>query len=244
MIRVGVGGWVFEPWRGTFFPPGLPHSRELAHSSSRLTTLEINATFYGAQSPATFARWRDETPDGFVFSVKATQYATHRRALVEAGESIERFVTGGVLELRDKLGPINWQFANTKRFEPEDFEAFLAMLPAALDGRRLRHVVEVGHPGFDTPAFADLARAYGVAVSLSADAAKTMIDMPTADFAYVRIMGTTEAEPLGYSDAALDAWAERLRRLGTDRDVFAYVISGAKVRNPLAAMALLDRLST
>ncbi len=241
-IRIGVGGWDFEPWRGTFFPAGLPHRSQLAHAASLLTSIEINATFYGSQKPETFARWRDETPDGFVFSVKASRYCTNRRVLADAGESVARFIGGGVLELREKLGPINWQFAATKKFEPGDFGAFLKLLPREAGGKPLRHVMEVGHPSFDTPECFAMAREHNVCMALAADATKATIDEPTADFSYVRIMGTTEDEFLGYSDEALDGWADRLRRMAAGRDVFAYVISGFKERNPFAAMALLDRL--
>ena len=154
-IRVGVGGWVFAPWRGTFYPPGLPQARELEYASRHLTAIEINGTFYGSQKPASFRRWRDETPDDFMFSLKGPRFATHRRDLREAGASIERFFTSGVLELGDKLGPVLWQFPGTKRFEPEDFGAFLKLLPPSIEGRSMRHVVEVSHASFAAPAFID-----------------------------------------------------------------------------------------
>src|SRR6266436_1357205 len=150
-IRVGIGGWVFPPWRGVFYPPGLPQARELAHASRQLTAIEINGTFYGSQKPASFRRWRDEAPDDFVFSLKGPRFATHRRELGHAGESIERFFMSGVLELGAKLGPVLWQFPGTKRFEPEDFGAFLALLPASIEDGKLRHVVEVSHASFAVP---------------------------------------------------------------------------------------------
>src|SRR5436853_6533581 len=144
-IRVGIGGWVYAPWRGTFYPEGLAQARELSHASRHVTSIEINGTFYGSQKPSSFRRWRDETPDDFVFSVKGPRFATHRRVLAEAGASIERFFASGVLELKQKLGPILWQFHGSKKYDEPDFTAFLAALPQERDGRRLRHVVEVRH---------------------------------------------------------------------------------------------------
>src|SRR5437660_11481834 len=164
-IRVGIGGWVFAPWRGTFYPEGLTQARELSHASRHVTSIEINGTFYGSQKPSSFRRWRDETPDDFVFSVKGPRFATHRRVLAEAGASIERFFTSGVLELGAKLGPMLWQFPGTKRFEPEDFGAFLALLPASIEGGKLRHVVEVSHESFAAPAFIDLLRRHRTALA-------------------------------------------------------------------------------
>ena len=166
-IRVGVGGWTFEPWRGSFYPRGLPQKRELEYASRHLTSIEVNGTYYGAQKPESFIRWREETPDGFVFSLKGPRFTTNRRLLAEAGASIERFLTGGVLELKEKLGPINWQMLPTKQYDPEDFEAFLKLLPAQVDGQMLRHVVEVRHPSFARPDFIALLRAYGVAAVMA-----------------------------------------------------------------------------
>ncbi|WP_069882344.1 DUF72 domain-containing protein [Bosea sp. BIWAKO-01] len=259
-IRIGIGGWVFEPWRGSFYPDGLSQKRELEYASSKLSSLEINGTYYGSQKPESFAKWREETPDGFVFSLKGSRYITNRRVLAEAGPSIEKFITGGVLELREKLGPINWQFMPTKAFDPVDFEAFLKLLPKSVEGRALRHAVEVRHDSFRSPDFVALLREYGVAVVTAADSKYTQIADPTAPFVYSRIMGTQEAEPNGYSATDLDAWAERARRWAEGevpkdldmvatpagaqggRDVFLYVISGDKIRNPAAAMALIERV--
>ncbi len=147
-IRIGIGGWTYEPWRGTFYPDKFPQKRELEYASRKLTSIEINGTFYGSQKPETFAKWRDETPDGFVFSLKAPRFATNRNVLAGAGGTIERFFAAGVMELKDKLGPINWQLAPTKEFERADFEAFLKLLPKEVKGRALRHVVEVRHDSF------------------------------------------------------------------------------------------------
>jgi uncharacterized protein YecE (DUF72 family) len=261
IIRVGVGGWTFEPWRGSFYPPALAHKRELEYMSRKLTSIEVNGTFYRGQSRESYAKWRDETPDGFVFTLKGPRYATNRRVLAEAGESIERFVTGGIAELGDKLGPINWQFAPTKRFEPDDFAAFLGLLPAAIEGVPLRHAIEARHDSFRCAEFVALARKKGVAIIVAADSEYPQIADPTAPFVYVRIMGASADEPAGYTPAALDAWAARARVWaagGTPKDlplltaapaaphgreVFFYVISGAKQRNPAAAEALIARLS-
>jgi uncharacterized protein YecE (DUF72 family) len=243
-IRVGIGGWVFPPWRGAFYPKGLTQARELAHASRFLTAIEINGTFYGAQKPASFRRWHDDTPDDFVFSVKGPRYATHRSNLAEAGPPIERFFNSGVLELRDKLGPILWQFAPFLRFDEAAFAAFLDLLPQAIDNRRIRHVVEVRHASFAAPGFAGLLRRYGVAVAFVDDAKVPAIDATTTDFTYARLRRCTEEEPTGYSPDALAAWAERARAwsAGT-RDCFVYFINGAKVRAPAAAQALIHLLS-
>ena len=258
-IRIGVGGWTYPPWRRTFFPPGLPHRRELEHAARRLTTIEVNSTFYRTQTPATFARWHDEVPDDFVFAVKAPRFATSRRVLAEAGPSVERFLSSGIMALRDKLGPINWQFPPTRSFDPDDFAAFLALLPASVEGRALRHAVEVRHASFRTPAFTALLAAHGVAAVVVGDSGFPQIADPTAPFVHVRLMGTAEEHPAGYPDPVLDTWAERARiwargalpkrldyvgraKKGPPRDVFLYVISGFKVRNPQAALALIERL--
>jgi uncharacterized protein YecE (DUF72 family) len=260
MIRVGIGGWVFEPWRGEFYPKGLPQARELDYASRNLTSIEINSTFYRTQKPDSFRKWAAETPDDFVFSVKGPQFATNRRVLAEAGPSIERFFASGVLELRSKLGPVLWQMAPTKKFDPADFAAFLALLPASLDGQRLRHAVEVRHDSFLVPAFIELLRRFSVAVVVVESDKHPLIADVAADFVYARLQRTAAKEKTGYPRRALDLWAERARNWATGsapddlativapapaqgkRDVFIYMISGAKVRAPAAAMALIERL--
>jgi uncharacterized protein YecE (DUF72 family) len=260
-IRIGIGGWTYEPWRGTFYPPTLAQKRELEYAAGKLTSIEVNGTFYGAQKPATFARWRDETPDGFVFALKAPRYATHRRELAGAGPTIERFLGGGVLELRDKLGPINWQLLPATKFDAADVEAFLKLLPKSVAGRALRHAIEVRHASFRVAEFVDMARHYGVAIVLAGDSEYPQIAAVTAPFVYARIMGTQSNEALGYSAAALDLWAKRATRWAgggipddleaaapqkgarVDRDVYLYVISGHKVANPAAAQALIERIA-
>jgi uncharacterized protein YecE (DUF72 family) len=259
-IRVGIGGWTYEPWRGEFYPQGLTQKRELEYAAGKLSSIEINGTFYGSQKPESFAKWHDETPGDFVFSLKGPRFTTNRRVLAEAGESVERFFNSGVLELKDKLGPINWQFAATKKFDAADFGAFLALLPKSIEGRAIRHAVEVRHESFRTPEFIALLREHGVAVVIAADSEYPQIADPTAPFIYARIMGTREDEQTGYSAAALDRWAERAQvwasggapeglemvsaapKKSAGRDVFLYVISGFKTRNPAAAIALLERL--
>jgi uncharacterized protein YecE (DUF72 family) len=259
-IRIGIGGWTYEPWRGTFYPGKLPQKRELEYASRQLTSIEINGTFYGSQKPETFAKWRDETPDGFVFSLKAPRFATNRKTLADAGHTVSRFFASGVMELKDKLGPINWQLAPTKKFDAAEIEAFLKLLPKEVEGRTLRHVVEVRHESFRCSDFIALVREHGVAVAIAAESEYPQIADPTAPFVYARIMGTQDTAELGYSDAALDLWAARARAWacgaavdgldcveprsadGKARDVYMYVISGHKVRNPAAAMALLRRL--
>jgi uncharacterized protein YecE (DUF72 family) len=259
-IRIGVGGWTFAPWRGTFYPDGLAQKRELEYASRKLTSIEINGTFYGSQKPASFAKWHDETPEDFVFSLKGPRFTTNRRVLAEAGESVERFFNSGVLELKDKLGPVNWQFAATKKFDAEDFAAFLKLLPKSVEGRAIRHAVEVRHDSFRNPECVAIARDHGVAIVMAGDSEYPQIADVTAPFVYARIMGTQEGENAGYGEGALDLWAARARDWAAGgspdgletlapaseakdgRDVFLYVISGYKQRNPEAAMALIERL--
>ena len=244
-IRVGIGGWTYEPWRGTFYPPGLPHAKELAYLGERLTADEINGTFYRGQSPASFAKWRDAVPGGFVFSLKASRYCVNRKILAEAGESIGKFVNQGISELGGKLGPILWQLAATKQFDADDIAGFLALLPESQDGIALRHAIEPRHESFRDPAFFDLARKAGVAV-VYADAAKyPCFEEQTAGFTYARLQNAREDEPTGYSAAELDRWAVQARAWAEGgRDVFLYFINGAKERAPAAAQSLIERLAT
>ncbi len=259
-IRIGVGGWNYEPWRGTFYPENLAHKRELEYASSRLTSIEVNGTYYGSQKPASFARWHDETPDDFVFALKGPRFATNRRVLTEAGESVERFFGSGVLELKDKLGPINWQLMPTKRMDLDDVAGFLKLLPKTVEGRAIRHAIEVRDASFRSADFIAAAREHGVAVVVAGDSQYPQIADATASFVYARLMGTTEHEEAGYPKAALDLWAGRSRLWAAGqspkglhsvapepagiigRDVFMYVISGHKLRNPAAALALIERV--
>ena len=259
-VRVGVGGWTFEPWRNNFYPAGLPHSRELHYASRQLSAIEINGTYYSSQKPATFAKWRDATPDDFMFSLKASRFATHRRVLAEAGESIRRFVNSGITELAHKLGPIVWQFAPTQRFDPSDFEAFVKLLPGEAAGLALRHVLDVRHASFKSAEYLALARRYRAAtVFTDSDDHPSFADI-TGDFVYTRMMRTEATLPEGCTPRAFDqlaacahAWREGHEPAAVPRvepvppptpprDVFMFFISGAKERAPAAAMALLKRL--
>jgi uncharacterized protein YecE (DUF72 family) len=259
-IHVGVGGWDFDPWRGTFYPPGLAKTKQLAHLAARLSATEINATFYKLQSPDLFARWGAMAPAGFRFAIKASRFCTNRKNLGDAGEAIGRFCAQGLTELGDKLGPILWQLAPTKRFDADELRAFLMLLPASRDGIALRHALEVRHESFECREFVALARAANVAIVFADHETYPEIADLTADFVYARLQRTREEEPTGYDAAALDRWAKAARGWAAGespqgfaylgeataeagpRDVFAFFIAGAKVRNPAAAEALIGRL--
>lgn len=242
-IRVGVGGWTYEPWRGVFYPEGLPHKRELEYAAQHLTAIEINATFYGRQKRESWRKWGEAAPDGFKFSLKASQYATARKVLAEGGDSIAKFLEQGFTELGGRLGPINWQFRATKTFERDDFARFLDLIPDRQDGVALRHVLEPRHESFRDPAFFALARARNMAVVTAESDDYACFDEQTADFSYARLQRSVEKLKNGYPPKALDHWAETARGWAEGgRDVFVYFISGAKVRNPAAARALIRRL--
>ncbi len=261
-IRVGIGGWTYEPWRDSFFPPKWPHKRELEYAASKLTAIEVNGTYYSGFKPATFANWAAAVPDGFVFTLKASRFCTNRKVLAEAGDSIARFVGQGIVELGDKLGPILWQFMATKKFDADDFGAFLKLLPDSHDGVALRHAVHVRHDSFAVPDFVAMARAAGVAIVYADSADHPAIADVTADFVYARLEDAKEDEPAGYAPAALDRWTAAARTwstggrpdglpyveaatpAATPRDTFVFFINGAKIRAPHGAMALIERLST
>lgn len=259
-IRVGIGGWTYEPWRGTFFPDKWPHKRELEYAASKLTAIEVNGTYYSGFKPATFENWAKSVPDGFVFTLKASRFCTNRKILAEAGESIARFVSQGIVALGDRLGPILWQFMATKKFDAEDFAAFLKLLPAAHEGVPLRHAVQVRHESFAVPEFVALCRAAGVAI-VYADA----IDYPaiadvSGDFVYARLESAVEEQPTGYPPADIDRWATAAKTWSAGgvpeglpyvepaapakqpRETFVFFINGAKIRAPQGAMALIERL--
>ena len=254
-IYVGIGGWNFAPWRGTFYPDDVSAAKELAFASRAVTSIEINSTFYGSQKPESFRKWRDQAPDGFVFSVKGPRFATNRRDLSGAAESIERFVSSGVRELGDKLGPILWQFPPTRRFEPDALRVFLAALPTDR-----RHVIEARHPSFADPAWITLLREFEVAHAIVESDKHTMFGDLTAPFVYARLERNTLDAAEGYDSTLLDQWAERIRRWsrgdavddlhcvasvgdGRARPCFIYFISGDKVRAPDSARAMLKRLA-
>jgi uncharacterized protein YecE (DUF72 family) len=241
-IRVGIGGWTYEPWRGLFYPAELPRKQELTFAAGKLTSIEINGTYYSTFKPPTWAKWRDETPPGFVFAVKASRYCTNRRVLAEAEEAVTRFVNQGLSELGDRLGPINWQFMASKKFDPVDFEAFLKLLPPEVGGLPLRHALELRSPTFRNEQFYDLARRYRVAVCFADDDEFPVLDETTTDFTYARLMRSRDDIETGYSARDLDGWAKKAKEWAKRGDAFVYFISGDKHRNPAAAMALIERV--
>ena len=263
-IRAGIGGWTYAPWRDNFYPAKLPQSQELGYASRQLSAIEVNGTYYSSFKPPTFAKWRDETPDDFVFSLKASRFSTNRRVLAEAGESISRFVDSGISELGAKLGPIVWQFAPSKVFDADDFGAFLALLPGNVDGLKLRHVLDVRHPSFMTPDYLALARKHRCATVFTDSPDFPSFADLTADFVYARLMCSDARLKSGYAPRALDAWAAtaqtwarggepqalphlepakaKAKAKGKAREVFVFFINGAKEKAPHAAMGLLQRL--
>ena len=260
-IRTGIGGWTFEPWEGTFYPDKLPKKRQLEYAASKLKVIEVNGTYYGSQKPETYAKWASEVPEGFIFSLKASRFTTNRKVLAEAGPSIEKFLSQGLAELGEHLGPLLWQFAPTKKFEPEDFEAFLQLLPAELSGLPLRHVVEVRHDSFKVPEFVELLAKYNVAPVCAEHAEYPMIADVTADFAYARLQKGSDAIKTCYAEDELQAWSNRLRIWSEGgvpddlplidpsrkprqqpRDVFAFFIHEGKVNAPYGAIALQEKL--
>lgn len=241
-IGVGIGGWTFEPWRGTFYPPGLAQKRELEFASRALTAIEINGTYYSTFKPQNWRTWHDATPDDFIFSVKASRYATNRKVLADAGPAIDKFLGQGLTELGPKLGPILWQFMATKRFDPDDFSAFLALLPKSQDGIALRHALEVRHPSFETPAFIKLAQAHGAAIVFATGKDYPTLSAKSGGFTYARIMSSDETHKNGFSNKAIAELAQRVNAWTRGGDVFLFFIGGAKVRNPAAAAALIAKL--
>jgi uncharacterized protein YecE (DUF72 family) len=257
-IRVGIGGWTFAPWRNNFYPAGLVQRRELEYASRHLTAIEINGTYYGAQKPATYASWRDQTPDGFMFSAKAPKRIMQSRSLASTRAQVEDFV-GGIAELGPKLGPLVWQFEAGRRVDAEELEAFLTLLPRDTGGRPLRHALEVRDPAAVDADFIELARRHQVATVYTDSTEHPSFADLTADFVYARLMRSQPIET-GYPPQELAQWAERARAWarGEDiaglphvgepapalprRDVFVYFISSAKERNPAAAMELIRRL--
>jgi uncharacterized protein YecE (DUF72 family) len=260
-IRVGIGGWNYEPWRETFYPKNITQARELEYASSKVTAIEINGTFYRLQKPAVYAKWRDSTPDDFKFSLKAPRYIVQRKELATAGNALERFLASGLAELGSKLGPVLWQMEPHKHFDAADLEAFLKLLPPTVGDQPLKNVLEVRHKSYLVPEFIDLARRFGAAVVLVDDAKHPLIADITGDFIYVRLRQCEASVETGYADPALEAWAERARTwaLGgapvglnlveatakaaaSPREVFVYFINGAKERAPAAAQALIAKL--
>ena len=260
-ICVGVGGWLYAPWRGVFYPKGLKQADELAYAASHLTTIEINATHYRLQSPASFRKWAAAAPAGFMFSVKGPRLVTQQKVLAETGNFIKRFLASGLAELGDKLGPVLWQFAPFKKFDADDFARFLDHLPRELDGLKLNHVIEARHASFATPEFVKLMRDTGTNVAFTdAESWPSIADI-TGDVVYARLQRGDDTLEAAYPPKALDAWAERARlwakggvpqdlplvdaartHATKPRDTFIYFIHEGKLRAPAAAMALIERL--
>jgi uncharacterized protein YecE (DUF72 family) len=262
-IYVGIGGWTFEPWRGVFYPDKLPHAKELSYASERLTSIEVNGTFYRSQTPATFRKWASEVPEGFVFALKGSRFVTNRRVLKEAGDSIKRFLDSGITELGAHLGPLLWQFAPFKKFDAADFGGFLELLPHQYNGHAIRHVVEVRHDSFSTPEFTGLLRQFKIPVVFTDHVRYPNIADITGDFVYARLQRGEDTIVTAYPKDDIKAWAGRLQAWASgsapddlplvdakdkaaskagSRDVFAYVIHEGKVRAPAGAMALIERL--
>lgn len=259
-IRVGIGGWTFAPWRNNFYPSGLVQRRELEYASRHLSAIEINGTYYGTQKPVTYVKWREQAPEGFVFSAKAPKRIMASRVLAKAGAQVEDFI-GGIVELGDRLGPLVWQFDRGTKIDADDFAAFLDLLPKQAGGRGLRHVLDVRDPGFVDADYLALARGHGMATVFTDSPEHPSFADVTADFVYARLMRARADVATGYPDGALRQWAERARlwaaggdpgdlpriepapaKPAAGREVFVYFISAAKERNPAAAMALLREL--
>ncbi len=258
-IKVGIGGWVYENWRDSFYPPDLVQRRELEYASRQVSAIEINSTFYGVQRPAIYGKWRDETPEDFVFTVKAPRRITNSRALAETGTQIEDFI-GGIAALGRKLGPLVWQFDKSAEVEKEDFESFLSLLPKQHQGIGLRHALDLRNPHLANSACLRLARRHRLATVFTDSGEHPSFADITADFVYARLTRSHAGSGSGYEPDELDRWARtaRLWAQGGDpedlphlasrtatpvpREVFVFFIGGAKERNPAAAVELLRRL--
>jgi uncharacterized protein YecE (DUF72 family) len=258
-IHVGIGGWDYDPWRQTFYPPGLPKAKQLEHAASKLTAIEINATYYKLQKPELFAKWAKAVPDGFKFAVKASRFCTTKKVLGEGGEGVQRFCGQGITELGDRLGPLLWQFMATKKFDPDDMAAFLKLLPASQDGVKLQHAVEARHESFRDPAFVAMAREANVAIVYGDSDDYPCVADISGDIVYARLMKAREAIDTGYEAGELDRWASVARSWAAGesppglpynadpapvrpRETYVFFISGAKERNPAAAQGLIERL--
>jgi uncharacterized protein YecE (DUF72 family) len=242
-IRIGIGGWTYPPWRGTFYPPKLAQSKELEFAASTFGAIEINATFYGRQSPKSWAAWAAATPDGFQFAIKGSRYCVTRPRLADAGEGIGNFLAQGLSVLGPKLGPILWMLATRRQFDRDDIAAFLELLPRELGGIALRHVIEPRHDSFRDDRFFDLCRAHGVAIVFVDHDEFPCIEADTASFAYARLQRMRDEMLTGYDGASLDSFANRARRWQkTGRDTYLFMINGAKIRAPAAALALQQKL--
>jgi uncharacterized protein YecE (DUF72 family) len=242
-IRIGVGGWTYPPWRGVFYPDKLPQKKELEFASQALTAIEINATFYGRQSPKSWAAWEKVVPDGFQFAVKGSRFCVMRSKLAEVGDGLSGFFAQGFGALGPKLGPILWQFAARRKFDADDIGGFIDLLPEKLDGMTLRHAIEPRHESFRDEKFFELCRSRNIAVVFEDSDDYPCVEADTADFGYARLQRMSEDVPTGYEDAGLDGFAKRIRGwVAEGRDAYVFMINGAKVRAPAAALALQERL--
>jgi uncharacterized protein YecE (DUF72 family) len=242
-VRVGIGGWTYPPWRGVFYPDKLPQSKELEFASHALGAIEINATFYGRQKPKSWEAWEKVAPDDFQFAVKGSRYCVMKPKLAEASEGLSGFFAQGFAALGPKLGPILWQFTQWRKFDRDDIAGFIDLLPEKVDGITLRHAIEPRHASFNDPKFFDLCKARNIAIVLDDSDDYPAIEADTADFTYARLQRMREDIESGYDNPALDGFAERadkLRKAG--RDGYVFMINGAKVRAPAAALALQERL--
>lgn len=241
-VRVGVGGWSFEPWDKTFYPPGLSKAKQLGYMSRKLTAVEVNATYYSSFKPDTFLKWAEASPDGFVFSLKAHRFSTVRKTKDDMKKSVDLFLGQGITSLKEKLGPINWQFPGTRKFDAEYFKTFLSVLPKEIGKLPLRHALEVRGTGFDAPEFYDLLTKHGATAVYAEDDEFPKLRHEGSDFAVARLMQTKSDEPNGYPASEIGRFAKMLDGWAKKQDVFAFIISGAKERNPAAAMALQEKL--
>jgi uncharacterized protein YecE (DUF72 family) len=261
-LRIGISGWTYQPWRGVFYPPKHPQKRELEYASRALNTIEINGTFYSLQLPGSFQKWYSETPDDFIFSVKGARFITHMKKLRDVKVPLANFFASGVLRLREKLGPILWQFPPNFGWNEKRFREFFEILPRTteeaaelarlhndkLEGRAwtqtdarrpLRYAVEIRHPSFLVPEFFAFLRECRAAFVFADTAGKwPYAEELTAELVYCRLHGDTQLYVSGYSDAALRWWAERIRRWRRGRDVFVYFDNDAKVHAPFDVQRL------
>lgn len=242
-IRIGIGGWTYPPWRGVFYPDKLPQSKELEYATSQFGAIEINATFYSRQSPQSWEKWASTAPEGFEFAVKASRFCVTRPKLADAAEGLANFFVQGLSALGPKLGPILWQFAPRRKFDRDDIATFIELLPEELDGMKLRHAIEPRSDTFDDERFFELCRARNIAIVFADDDEFPCIDADTASFTYARLQRMREEVPTGYDDASLGRFAEHARQWSKNgRDAYVFMINGAKVRAPAAALALQARL--
>ena len=242
-IRIGIGGWTYPPWRGVFYPEKLPQSKECEYATRAMTAIEINATFYGRQKPTSWENWEKIAPEGFQFAVKGSRYCVMKSKLAEAGEGLSGFFAQGFAALGPKLGPILWQFTHYRKFDRDDIAGFIDLLPEELEGITLRHAIEPRNKSFDDERFFELCRARNIAVVLEDSDDFPTIEADTADFTYGRFQRMSEEIEAGYDEAALDAFAATAReQRQAGKDCYIFMINGAKVRAPAAAIALKERL--